>query len=129
MFVPETAAVVEYLQTADLWIFPTEYEGFSLALAEALGCALPVLATTVGAAPQLIKHTENGFLFPPKDEQALIHVVDEAMSLRSQWPAISAAARAAVAEYDLDLIADRYADLCRTLLRPAQSAVPGSSNL
>jgi glycosyltransferase involved in cell wall biosynthesis len=115
-FVDETPAVVSYLQAADLWVFPTEYEGFSLALAEAMGCALPVLATTVGAAPQLIQHGENGFLFPPLDEKALIDVMDEAMREREKWPLIGAAARAAVAPYDLDIIADQYAGLCQQLL-------------
>jgi glycosyltransferase involved in cell wall biosynthesis len=115
-FFPETDAVVDYLQAADAWVFPTEYEGFSLALAEAMGCALTVLATSVGAAPQLIQHGRNGFLFPPLETQALINVFERALAVREQWPAIGAAAREAVAPYDLDLIAARYAELCRSLL-------------
>jgi glycosyltransferase involved in cell wall biosynthesis len=115
-FYPETDAVVDYLQAADAWVFPTEYEGFSLALAEAMGCALTVIATSVGAAPQLIQHGRSGFLFPPLDTQALIDVFEEALRVRSQWPAIGAAAREAVTPYDLDLIATRYAELCRSLL-------------
>jgi glycosyltransferase involved in cell wall biosynthesis len=115
-FFPETEAVVEYLQAADLWVFPTEYEGFSLALAEAMGCALTVLATSVGAAPQLIQQGRNGFLFPPLDTQALIGAFEEALKVRDQWPAIGAAAREAVSQYDLDLIATRYAELCLSLL-------------
>jgi len=115
-FFPETEAVVEYLQAADLWVFPTEYEGFSLALAEAMGCALTVLATSVGAAPQLIQQGRNGFLFPPLQPQALIDAFEEALRARERWPAIGAAAREAVSEYDLDLIATRYAELCRSLL-------------
>jgi glycosyltransferase involved in cell wall biosynthesis len=97
-------------------VFPTEYEGFSLALAEAMGCALTVLATSVGAAPQLIQQGRNGFLFPPLQPQALIDAFEEALRARERWPAIGAAAREAVSEYDLDLIATRYAELCRSLL-------------
>jgi glycosyltransferase involved in cell wall biosynthesis len=116
LFFPETEAVVDYLQAADLWVFPTEYEGFSLALAEAMGCGLTILATAVGAAPQLIQHGRSGFLFPPLDPQALVDVFEQAMALQPQWPTIGAAARHAISEYDLDLIASRYADLCRSLL-------------
>jgi glycosyltransferase involved in cell wall biosynthesis len=115
-FFPETQAVVEYLQAADLWVFPTEYEGFSLALAEAMGCALTVLATRVGAAPQLIQHGRNGFLFAPLELNALIEAFEQALRARDQWPAIGAAAREAVSQYDVDLIAMRYAELCRSLL-------------
>jgi glycosyltransferase involved in cell wall biosynthesis len=114
-FFPETDAVVDHLQAADLWVFPTEYEGFSLALAEAMGCALTVLATSVGAAPQLIQHGRSGFLFPPLQAQAVVDVFEEALRARDHWPAIGAAARQAVSPYDLDLIAARYAELCRSL--------------
>jgi glycosyltransferase involved in cell wall biosynthesis len=40
-FLPRRATCTSTLQAADLFIFPTEYEGFSLALVEALGCGLP----------------------------------------------------------------------------------------
>jgi len=43
-------------------------------------------------------------------------VFEEALAVREQWPAIGAVAREAVAPYDLDLIATRYAQLCRSLL-------------
>jgi len=117
-FFPETHAVVDYLQATDAWVFPTEYEGFSLALAEAMGCGCTVIATTVGAAPQLIQHGRNGFLFPPLETQALIGAFEDALKVREQWPAIGAAAREAVTPYDLDLIAARYAELCRSLSEP-----------
>jgi glycosyltransferase involved in cell wall biosynthesis len=81
-----------------------------------MGCASTVLATSVGAAPQLIQHGRSGFLFPPLQTQALINVFEEALLVREQWPAIGSAAREAVAPYDLDLIATRYADLCHSLL-------------
>jgi glycosyltransferase involved in cell wall biosynthesis len=123
-FFPETEAVVDYLQAADLWVFPTEYEGFSLALAEAMGCALTVLATSVGAAPQLIQQGRNGFLFPPLHPQALINAFDEAVAARDRWPGIGAAARESVSQYDLDVIATRYASLCRSLLEQGGAEVP-----
>ncbi len=121
-FFPETDAVTDFLQTADLWVFPTEYEGFSLALAEAMGCALTVIATSVGAAPQLIQHGKSGFLFPPKDLQALIDVIEDAMRHREQWDAIGAEARQAVSQYDLDIIADGYAQLCHRVLDSRRTA-------
>jgi glycosyltransferase involved in cell wall biosynthesis len=114
VFVGETDAVANYLQTSDLWVFPTEYEGFSLALIEAMGCALPVVATAVGAAPQLIQHGQNGFLFPPKNKRALVDTLELALTQRARWPAIGEAARNAVLQYDVNIVADRYAALCRS---------------
>jgi glycosyltransferase involved in cell wall biosynthesis len=114
-FIGETSSVHEYLQAADLFIFPTEYEGFSLALVEALGCALPVAVTSVGAAPDLIQNGDNGFLFPPKDSAAMLAAIEAALAARQHWPEIGAAARASVTRFDLAVVADQYLALCREL--------------
>jgi glycosyltransferase involved in cell wall biosynthesis len=114
-FFGESAHVHEYLQAADLFIFPTEYEGFSLALVEALGCALPVAVTAVGAAPDLIHEGQNGFLFPPKDSAAMLAAIEAALAARPRWPEIGAAARASVTRFDLAVVADQYLALCRDL--------------
>jgi glycosyltransferase involved in cell wall biosynthesis len=113
----ESSSVHEFLQAADLFIFPTEYEGFSLALVEALGCALPVVVTAVGAAPDLIQEGQNGFLFPPKDSAAMVTALEAALAARQRWSEIGAAARASVTRFDLAVVADQYLALCRELLR------------
>ena len=41
--------LVEHLDTADLFLFPSHSEGFSLALTEAMARGLPIVATDVGA--------------------------------------------------------------------------------
>jgi glycosyltransferase involved in cell wall biosynthesis len=111
-FAGESPRVYEYLQAADVFIFPTEYEGFSLALVEALSSAIVAVVTSVGAAPDLIRHGQNGFLFPPKDPQAMFAVLKEALEQTQRWPAIAAAARDSVAPFDLNVVADRYSELC-----------------
>ncbi len=114
-FLGERGNIDEYLQAADFFLFPTEYEGFSLALVEAMGCALPVVVTAVGAAPDLIKHGENGFLFPPQNPQAMAAAIDAALAARSRWPQIAAGARASVTRFDLATVADQYLALCGSL--------------
>jgi glycosyltransferase involved in cell wall biosynthesis len=118
-FLGERANMHEYLQAADLFLFPTEYEGFSLALVEAMGCQLPVVVTAVGAAPDLIQNGENGFLFAPKNSAAMNSALDTAIAARSRWPQIAAAARASVMRFDLSSIADRYLALCGDLTEQA----------
>jgi len=117
-FLGERSDIHEYLQAADLFVFPTEYEGFSLALVEALGCALPVAVTAVGAAPDLIQDGQNGFLFPPKNSAAMLTAIEAALSARPRWPQIGTAARASVSRFDLSVVADQYIALCRDLMRP-----------
>ncbi|HKT72645.1 MAG TPA: glycosyltransferase family 4 protein [Steroidobacteraceae bacterium] len=119
MFYGESDRVHELLQASDLFVFPTEYEGFSLALVEALGSALPVVVTAVGAAPDLIEQGLNGFLFPPKDPEALVSALESALQQRSRWSEIAAAARASVLVFDLATVADRYLKLSLALTSTA----------
>jgi glycosyltransferase involved in cell wall biosynthesis len=46
-------------------------EAFGLAIAEAMGSGKPVVATRVGAIPELVLDGETGFLVPPRDAAAL----------------------------------------------------------
>ena len=42
-----------------------------MVIIEAMAAGLPIVATTVGAIPEIIKNGENGFLVRPKDIQDL----------------------------------------------------------
>src|SRR6185369_8136451 len=57
---------------ADVFVFPTLSEGFSLALAEAMASGLPIVTTPVGAAPDLLQHNESALSVPVRDSHALL---------------------------------------------------------
>jgi glycosyltransferase involved in cell wall biosynthesis len=46
-------------------------ESFGLAAVEAMACAVPVVATRVGALPETVLHQCTGFIVGPRDPQAL----------------------------------------------------------
>jgi glycosyltransferase involved in cell wall biosynthesis len=107
--------VHDYVRAADLFVSPSDYEGFGLALVEALAGAVPVVTTSVGVAPQILREGVNGFLCPPKNKSALAAAFEAALSQRGRWPQIGRLGRDAVAEYDLPQISARYATLARDL--------------
>ncbi|MEC7782982.1 MAG: glycosyltransferase family 4 protein [Bacteroidota bacterium] len=68
--IPQLLADFEYL------IQPTYMECFSLSILESLSANVPVITTTVGGNPEIIKGGLNGFLFKPKDKQALARILE-----------------------------------------------------
>ena len=104
------AQVFDALREADLFVFPTLSEGFSKALLEAMAAGLPVVATAVGAVPDLLRDGHNGQVTPPADAEAVVSAVvryirDPEMAARH-----GAAARDTAEAYRLDVIHRQWAD-------------------
>jgi glycosyltransferase involved in cell wall biosynthesis len=53
---------MEFFQQADIFVYPSYYEGMPMAVIEAMASGLPVVATRVGGLPDLIQENENGLL-------------------------------------------------------------------
>ena len=61
---------------AEVAIVPSLYEGFSLPAIEAMSCALPVVATTGGALPEVLgRDGDCGLLVAPNDPDALVAAI------------------------------------------------------
>lgn len=70
-FLGEVPDVAPYLQMADLYVMPSAREGLSNSVLEALSTGIPVIATTAGGTPDVIRHLQEGYLIPPNDLAAL----------------------------------------------------------
>jgi glycosyltransferase involved in cell wall biosynthesis len=54
---------------ADVFIYPSVYEGFGLPVLEAMACGTPVITSNVSSMPEIIG--DAGVLLAPSDSQAL----------------------------------------------------------
>jgi glycosyltransferase involved in cell wall biosynthesis len=61
----------QHLEWADAFVLSSDYEGMPLAIVEAMAFGLPVVATRVGAVPDLVLDGISGFLVDRQDPQAL----------------------------------------------------------
>jgi glycosyltransferase involved in cell wall biosynthesis len=64
IFEGKQANVYPYLHGADLFILPSLYEGMPITLIEAMGSALPIVATEVGGIPDMLSDGESALLCP-----------------------------------------------------------------
>jgi N-acetyl-alpha-D-glucosaminyl L-malate synthase BshA len=62
IFLGKQDALQELLNGADLFLMPSQSESFGLSALEAMSCGLPVISTSVGGLPELIRHNETGFI-------------------------------------------------------------------
>jgi glycosyltransferase involved in cell wall biosynthesis len=64
--------VPRLLQGADLFVFPTHFEGGqSFAIAEAMTAGLPIVTSDASGIPEVIQHQVHGLIFPKGDQDAL----------------------------------------------------------
>ncbi|REJ08022.1 glycosyltransferase family 1 protein [Microbacterium bovistercoris] len=62
LFTGPQTNIPDYLAAADMFVLPSDYESFGLVITEALASGVPVIATRVGCAPDVIVEGENGHL-------------------------------------------------------------------
>jgi glycosyltransferase involved in cell wall biosynthesis len=108
--VPDVAA---WLRRASVFVHPARWEGFGLAVLEAMLAGLPVVATSVSSLPELVVDGDTGFLVPPDDPRALA----DALRLALELPALGAAGRTrALEEFSVARMADRTAQVYASIL-------------
>ena len=91
--VPEQR-IIELYSEAEVAVVPSLYEGFSLPAIEAMSCAVPVVATTGGALPEVVgKDGETALLVPPGDSGALAVRIAQALDDPDLRDRIGAAGR------------------------------------
>ena len=73
------ARLQRYYDEADVFVLPTEYEGYGMAVAEALASGLPVVSTPTGAIPQLVGR-DAGILVPSGDVTALANALTRVLN-------------------------------------------------
>ena len=69
-----------YLTTFDVFAFPSRFEGFPLAVLEALLARRAVVATDVGSVAEAVRDGETGLLVPPEDPFALACAIQRVLA-------------------------------------------------
>ena len=69
----ETTKLVNLIQDSSFVVVPSEwYENYPMAIIEAFSCGKPVIASRIGAIPDIVQDGYNGLLFEPRNVRQLI---------------------------------------------------------
>jgi glycosyltransferase involved in cell wall biosynthesis len=116
-FTGQVENVVEYLQAADIFVFPSDHEGMPNALLEAMSVGLACVASQISGCTDAIVDNQNGFLFASDDLKRLskcLRILISHPDLKSRF---GQNARKSIREnFALEVVARRYQQLYLELL-------------
>lgn len=111
---PNAEAMAEVAKSA-VFVLPSLGEGLGIVLLEAQALGVPVIGTRVGGIPDVIEHEKTGLLVPPSDAKALAESIVRMLTDHALAAACVEEAKARLAKFDWEAIAERYAEIYREL--------------
>lgn len=109
--------VAPLLASADMFLLPSSSESFGLSALEALASGVPVIGTSAGGMPEVVRNGETGILCPVGDVQGMARAALDILSNPARWQSMSdLGAEDARARFSLDEIVTRYEHLYMTSL-------------
>lgn len=101
--------VADILNAGDLAVMPTEREGMSIALLEAMALAKPIVTTTIGSNLEVTENGRHARLVAPKSVAELTAAIREMLADRPRAGALGLGARAHfLATYTERVMLDAY---------------------
>lgn len=92
--------IMQEVSKADIFVFPSLYEGFPNALAEAMALGLPVVASQCSGNTDLVQDGVNGRLFAAQNDQALALILTELIDDEPQRLQLAQKAREVVVQFE-----------------------------
>lgn len=112
----QVAEPVPLLRQAEFFVMPSRYEGFPMALFEAMSCGLAVVASDCSAGVrQIVRPGQDGLLVPPGDPEALAQAMLWLMHNPEGRARLAARAPEVVERYGLQRVLEQWAELFRRL--------------
>jgi glycosyltransferase involved in cell wall biosynthesis len=109
-FLGSVADVLSVYHAADVVAFPSRGgDAMPAAVIEAGLCGIPVVATAIGAIPEVVHDGVTGVLTPPDDDRAFADAVSELLREPARREIYGAAARErCLREYSIDVVAEAW---------------------
>jgi glycosyltransferase involved in cell wall biosynthesis len=122
----------KWLSAFDVLVLPSETrsnwkEQFGRVLVEANACGTPVIGSTCGEIPAVIRCTGGGLVVPEADPRALANTLTELIRDRTKLRVLAERGRRGVAaEFDLSYLASNFARVVESAATESRCSGPGS---
>jgi len=117
-FLGELPQAFQYLPALELICLTSYYEGMPNAIMEASAAGLPVIATRVGGAPEVVEHGKTGFLVQPDDDVLLTAYLEQLLSNPIQSTTFGiAGAEKMLREFSVNAMGEKMMEMYEELLR------------
>jgi glycosyltransferase involved in cell wall biosynthesis len=116
-FLGKQEGLVEILNSADIFLIPSQSESFGLAALEAMSCGKPVVSSSVGGLPELIKHNETGFIAEIGDIERMARYIVDLLTNEKKYEAFSKNSRdRALNKFDKSIVIPMYEEFYNHIL-------------
>lgn len=111
-----TKSIQEVYKHADIFAFPSKFEGFGLALGEAMSAGLPAVGfKSCSAVNELIKDGESGFLAKDRIED-FAEALEKLMRDQAKRVAMGKVAHESMKAYRAERVWDQWEELLKTVI-------------
>ena len=114
----ERSDIAEIMRTLDIFVLPSQAEGISNTILEAMATGLPVIATNIGGNPELVIDDKTGRLTPPNNEvlmaEKILDYLNDKAALQQHG---QQAYQRVLEEFSLTAMVERYKTVYDSLLK------------
>jgi glycosyltransferase involved in cell wall biosynthesis len=115
-FLGHQTEVGPFIKMADAVIHSCNYEGFGLAIVEAMACGKPVIATNLPSLKEIIAEGKNGLLFSKNNARDLAYKIRYLINNPSIAGKIAKTAQSDVSKYSIETTVQRLFQAYNTIL-------------
>ena len=117
MFLGKQDGLIEILNASDIFLIPSQSESFGLAALEAMACGLPVISSSVGGLPELVRLNETGYIAEIGDVERMAKYTIDLLTNERKYKLFSSNARErAVSMFDKSTVIPQYEEYYQRFL-------------
>lgn len=113
----------EVYAKGDVFVLPSQNEGMSIALLEAMACGLPVVVTDTGGTAELVRANTNGLIVPWANVDELTKALAVLVRDRELRNRMGTANRRTALKFSWDSMGQAYLDLCTQIAKGSITAL------